>query len=325
MSACSSVDLPEPVLPATRACWAVPRPRLIDCRRVAPARPTGTSNPFEALAFHTSSGFGAMYSNGTSTRTASRLALPTRCTSFATASVSGGRSSASGNGASAGSFGGNALSFQARVKLTASRSPMLKSRGMRHARVGTHQRADAARWPARCDADEPLRGLGREVRSGKFAITSTRYGSATSPAASVVLLDRLVLVPQVLLDHAGDVIGQVREPLLDVRRLGPDLRSDQLLVVIGEVHERGEVLAEADRVDDREPHLARRQPGEEAEHHGLKRSDGGGAALVASAEQDRAAIGEGEERGDRPGEFFRRREARFGLGMPSGMAFRSTR
>ena len=31
-----------------------------DCRRVAPARPTGTSKPFAALAFQISSGFGAM-------------------------------------------------------------------------------------------------------------------------------------------------------------------------------------------------------------------------------------------------------------------------
>ena len=35
MSACSRVDFPEPVLPATRACWAVPREDLAELRASA--------------------------------------------------------------------------------------------------------------------------------------------------------------------------------------------------------------------------------------------------------------------------------------------------
>ena len=115
MSACKRVDLPEPVLPAITACCAVPRPRLNCCLRVAPARPTGTSKPFAALLCHTSSGGGAMYSNGTSTRAASLLPLPTRCTRFATAEGSGGASSAGGKGASTGSRGTNFPSFHTSV------------------------------------------------------------------------------------------------------------------------------------------------------------------------------------------------------------------
>ena len=53
----------------------------------------------------------------------------------------------------------------------------------------------------------------------------------------VVLLDRLELVAQVLLDHVLHVLGQVGQPLLDVLRLGPDAAGDELLVVVGQVHE----------------------------------------------------------------------------------------
>ena len=52
---------------------------------------------------------------------------------------------------------------------------------------------------------------------------------------------------------------QVGQSLLDVGRLGPDAAADKRLVVVGQVHEGGEVLAQADRVDDGEAHLARRQ------------------------------------------------------------------
>ena len=83
--------------------------------RVAPARPTGTSNPFAALPFQMSSGRGAMYSNGTSTRAASLLPLPTRCTSAATTDGSGGRSSVGTKGARTASLGTNRPSFQTSV------------------------------------------------------------------------------------------------------------------------------------------------------------------------------------------------------------------
>ena len=109
------MDLPEPVFPATTACCAVPRPSANICFRVAPARPTATSKPFAALPCQMSSGFGAMYSNGTSTRAASLLPFPTRCTSVATTAGSGGRSSAGGNAPNTGSLGTNRPSFQTSV------------------------------------------------------------------------------------------------------------------------------------------------------------------------------------------------------------------
>ena len=49
ISACSSVDLPEPVLPATSTCCEVPWPSRRRCSFVAPARPSGTSNPWSVL------------------------------------------------------------------------------------------------------------------------------------------------------------------------------------------------------------------------------------------------------------------------------------
>ena len=56
--------------------------------------------------------------------------------------------------------------------------------------------------------------------------------------------------------------------------VGPDAAGDQLLVVIGQVHEGGEVLAQADRIEDREADLARRHGREHAQHDGLDGLDG---------------------------------------------------
>ena len=55
--------------------------------------------------------------------------------------------------------------------------------------------------------------------AGKLATTSTRNGSATSPAACVVFLDRLELVAQIFLDHVFHLLGEVGQPLLDLLRL----------------------------------------------------------------------------------------------------------
>jgi len=89
---------------------------------------------------------------------------------------------------------------------------------------------------------------------GKLATTSTRYGSATSRRA-VVLLDRLYWLRRYFWITLAIVVGQVRQSRLDLPRLRPDLRRDELLVEVGEVHRMREVLAEADWVDDRETNL----------------------------------------------------------------------
>ena len=79
--------------------------------------------------------------------------------------------------------------------------------------------------------------VGREVGDHQNA---ERLGDLAG--LGVVLLDRLELVAQVLLDHVLHVLGQVGQPLLDVLRLGPDAAGDERLVVVGQVHEGGEVL-----------------------------------------------------------------------------------
>ena len=105
------------------------------------------------------------------------------------------------------------------------------------------------------------------------------------------------------------MVGEVDEALFDLDWLGPDLRGDEFLVEIGQVHECGEVVAEADRVDDGEADLSRRQTGEEAQHHRLQRGDGSGPALVAGTQQHRAAVRERQECGDESREFLRRSQA----------------
>ena len=72
----------------------------------------------------------------------------------------------------------------------------------------------------------------------------------------VVLLDGLKLIAEILLDHVFHVRREVGQALLDMWQLGPDPAGDQLFIVIGEVHERGEVLPQAYGVDDGETDLA---------------------------------------------------------------------
>ena len=107
------------------------------------------------------------------------------------------------------------------------------------------------------DAHQPAHGLHGEIRRevGDHQ-EAKRLGHFAG--AGVVLLDGLELVAEILLDHVFHVSGQVGEALLDVPLLGPDAAADHGLVVIGQMHEGSKILAQADRIEDREPHLARR-------------------------------------------------------------------
>ena len=144
---------------------------------------------------------------------------------------------------------------------------LLELEARRQAELGVehHQGVDAAPRAAVDDADQPpQRGvveIGREVGDDQ---DPERLGDLAGHR--VVFLDRLELVAQVLLDHVLHVLGEIGQPLLDVLRLGPDPVGDQQLVVVAQVHEGGEVLAQADRIDDGEPHLARRNRGQVAQH-----------------------------------------------------------
>src|SRR5436853_6776049 len=103
MSTCSSVDLPEPVLPATSTCCEVPSPSSRYCLPVAPNRPIGTRMPSALLAVHHASRGGMIHSNGTSTLLERTASSPTYCKSSVQRSGDGSFSSSSGNEPKSGS------------------------------------------------------------------------------------------------------------------------------------------------------------------------------------------------------------------------------
>ena len=176
--------MPEPVLPAMSACCAVPRPSVSICRLVAPARPIGMSKPFAVLPVQIASLFGMMKSNGTSTRAAERLASPMRRIVAATVAPSGGVSSVSGNTASSGSSGTNLPSFSTRLNATCSRSARRKSRG-KPAFVSMLTSVQTPHAGPLLMMLIRRRAVSGVKFVGKLAITNTRYGSATSPAAAL--------------------------------------------------------------------------------------------------------------------------------------------
>jgi hypothetical protein len=95
---------------------------------------------------------------------------------------------------------------------------------------------------------------------------------------------------RVLLYLAGDVALEAERGklLLDVVRFAPRLAGDQSLVVIGQLHEGGGVLAEADRVDEGKAHLARRQGSKQPRRqrtHGVGRDEFG---LIRRLKEQRA-------------------------------------
>src|SRR5271170_3873856 len=94
---CSSVDLPEPVLPATSTCCEVPWPSSRYCLPCAPKRPTGTRMPVALSLDHQASCAGMIHSNGTSTLLARTASSPT-CRNISVQRSGGGDfSSVSGN------------------------------------------------------------------------------------------------------------------------------------------------------------------------------------------------------------------------------------
>ena len=80
--------------------------------------------------------------------------------------------------------------------------------------------------------------------------------------------------------------------MLDVGRLRPDAARHQQVVVVGQVHEGREILAESDRVENGEAHLARRDARQQPIHHGLQRVHRLRTAGVLRQEQHRSTIRE---------------------------------
>src|SRR5260370_34308967 len=97
INTCSSVDFPEPVLPATSTCCEVPCPNSRYCLPVAPNRPTGTRSPLALSELHQESRGGMIHSNGTSTLLERTASSPTCCKSAVQRAGGGECSSAGGN------------------------------------------------------------------------------------------------------------------------------------------------------------------------------------------------------------------------------------
>ena len=146
------------------------------------------------------------------------------------------------------------------------------------------------------DAHQPPRGGLVEV-AGKVGHDQHSERLGHLAGVGVVFLDRLELIAQVLLDHIFHVSLKVGEPLLDVRRLGPDPAGDQELVIIGQVHEGREVLSQPDRVEDGESDLAGRNGREEPKHECLEQLDRLTLGGVAGLDQHRRLDRERDQRG----------------------------
>ena len=135
--------------------------------------------------------------------------------------------------------------------------------------------------------------------AGKLAITSTRIGLGHLAREGVVFQDRLELVAEIDLNDVFHVLRQVGQPLLDMVRVGPDAAGDELLVEVGQVHEGGEVLAQADGIENREADFAGRHGSEQSQHRGLQRLDRLGPARFARLEQQQRMIGQRQEQRQR--------------------------
>ena len=122
--------------------------------------------------------------------------------------------------------------------------------------VGVHEGEHAAARTAGDDAFEPLHGglaeVGREVGDDEEVVF---FGDDSGLV--VVFRDVVEFVAQIHLDDFFDVPAEDAEAFLDLLPLGPDAVVDQAVLVVGEVHQPAEILAEPDGVDDGEGSLAR--------------------------------------------------------------------
>ncbi len=167
---------------------------------------------------------------------------------------------------------------------------------------------DSAARSALGDALEPLRSDitegGREVGHDEEMIF---FGNASG--LLVVLGDGFVLVAQVHLDDFLDVLALFGQPFLDLVALGPDAAVDETLLVIAEMHQAGEVLPEAYRIDDGEAELAGRGGRKQAQDDVVQGTDDFGVARVGGFKEKRALTREVERERNRHVGRPRKREA----------------
>ena len=173
----------------------------------------------------------------------------------------------------------------------------------RLAAVPVNEREHTAARPARGDALEPPRGdfaeAGGEIRHDKEVIL---FRHAAGPR--VVVGDRRVFAAEIHLDHFLDVLVQLGEPLLDLVCLRPDAAVDEAFLVIGKMHQAGEILPERHRIHDGKSDLPRRHRGEHAEHEIIQNVRGGGRGRLPGFKQQRSLVRKSQRDWQR--KFFRR-------------------
>ena len=147
------------------------------------------------------------------------------------------------------------------------------------------ERIDAAPGAAGGDTQQAFGGGIAEV-DGKIGDHEEMVLFGDHAGLVVVFGDGGVIVAQVHLDDLLDMLVEAGQALLDLRRLRPDAAVDDLLLVVGQVHNAGEILSEADRVDDGEVQPSGGCGGQEPEDDVVEGADGLVVAGFSSLEQD---------------------------------------
>jgi hypothetical protein len=143
--------------------------------------------------------------------------------------------------------------------------------------VPMNQSINAATGAAGRDAVEPAHG-GLSKVGGKVGDNDEVIFFGDIPGGGVVIGDGFVLIAQIHLDDLFHVLVKVGETLFDLSWLCPDTPVDDIVLVIGEVHDGGEVLAKGDRVDNGEAHFTGGRGGKEPEDRVV---DGGDDLFIA--------------------------------------------
>src|ERR1039458_6359698 len=268
----NKVDLPEPVLPATSACCRVPLPISRYCSFVAPERPIGTRSSSVVSSFQISGSVGATCSNGTSTRLEFLLRSPICCRNSVAKSGGGGASKINFTPGARQSDNSKPLSVRTRHTLF-----------LRSSLIPMNECINAATRAVRGDVAQPPRGglakIHRERRDDEEVIFFR-----DAAGLRVVFRDGRVFVAQIHLDDFLHVIVQLRELLLELRRLRPDAAVEAAFVVVRQVRQRGKILSEADGIKNREAQFPRRRGGQQTENNVVDRTKSLVAAGLAGLE-----------------------------------------
>ena len=86
------------------------------------------------------------------------------------------------------------------------------------------------------------------------------------------------------------MLVEIGQPLVDLRALRPNPAVNELLLVIGQVHHPGEVLAKPNWINDREIEPARRGDRKQPQNNIIQRPNRLLASAVAGFKQERALI-----------------------------------